>query len=221
MERGRLISLEGLDGVGKTTCASIISKKIGSYTKCVYVNRKAIPHSNEYIKLHMQYLYAILWGKGEVFSKAPNVAYNGLNREHWRYLMLSWYSAFEQHMILPILEKGISVFTDGYVYKEIAKAIYSSESFETEKEFDFLLKPDVVFYLVASPKDCLRENSNANRVESGAFVGMRNDFVEHQSKMKTIYDKLAEKNNWIPIIRNEDVTVTCNEIMKSYKEIIS
>ena len=166
----------------------------------------------------MGYLYAILWRNGEVFSKAPNVEYNGLNREHWRHLMISWYSAFEQHMILPILEEGISIINDGYVYKEIVKAIYSTGDFDTEKQFDFLYKPDIVFYLTASPEDCTRDDSYTNRIESGMFVGMQSDFVKHQNKMKLIYDKLAMDKNWITIIRNKDVNITCNDIMRAVSE---
>ena len=37
--------------------------------------------------------------------------------------MIAWYSAFEQHMIFPILDEGVSIITDGYVYKKIVKAI--------------------------------------------------------------------------------------------------
>ena len=86
MERGKLISLEGIDGVGKTSCATLLCEKLSSKTKCVYINRKSIPTSNEYIQQHMEYLYAIMWGKGQVFSKAPNIEYNGLNRKHWLHL---------------------------------------------------------------------------------------------------------------------------------------
>lgn len=221
MERGKLISLEGIDGVGKTSCATLLCEKLSSKTKCVYINRKSIPTSNEYIQQHMEYLYAIMWGKGKVFSKAPNIEYNGLNRKHWLHLMIAWYSAFEQHMLLPILEKGVSVVTDGYIYKEIAKAIYSSGDFDTENEFDFLVKPDIVFYLTASPKDCIRNDSNINRIESGAFVGEQSDFISHQTKMKLIYDKLAKDKNWITIIRNRDVNITCNDIIKSYDHFLS
>lgn len=219
MERGKLISLEGIDGVGKTSCASLLCDIISSEKKSIYINRKAIPNDNDYIRLHMEHLYAILWGKGEVFSKAPNIEYNGLNREHWRALMLAWYTAFEQHMILPLLEKGITVVTDGYVYKEIVKAIYSSGDFGIEKEFDFLFKPDIVFYLTASPNDCIREDSNTNRVESGAFVGMQGDFVKHQTEMKAIYDRLAEDKKWITIVRNTDINITFDNIIKAYKKI--
>jgi thymidylate kinase len=222
MERGKLISLEGIDGVGKTSCAPIICEKFSmDGKKYLYINRKAIPSSNEYIKLHMEYLYAILWGDGAVCSKAPNVAFNGLNREHWRHLMIAWYCAFEQHMILPLLEEGISIITDGYVYKEIVKAIHSTGDLDTEKQFDFLYKPDIVFYLTASPKDCIRDDSYTNRAESGMFVGMQSDFVKHQNSMKLIYDKLAVNKNWITIIRNKDVNITCNDIIKAYKEFLT
>lgn len=220
MKRGKLISLEGMDGIGKTSCAPILCERISLDKKCIYVNRKAIPTSNGYIKLHMEYLYAILWGKGEVFSKAPNVEYNGLNPEHWRHLMIAWYSAFEQHMILPILEEGISIITDGYVYKEIAKAICSTGDFDTEKQFGFLYKPDIVFYLTASPKDCIRDDSCTNRIESGTFADMKSDFIKHQTKMKLIYDKLAIDNNWITIVRNKDVDTTCNDIMEEYSKLL-
>lgn len=218
MKRGEFISLEGIDGVGKTSCTSILCEKLSMDKKYVYINRKIVPSNNEYVKLHMEYLYAILWGKGKVFSQAPNIEYNGLNREHWLHLMIAWYSAFEQHVILPILEEGVSIITDGYIYKEVVKAIYSSGDFHTEREFDFLLKPDIVFYLEALPRACIRDDSNANRIESGAFVNMHSDFIKHQTKMKIIYDRLAAEKKWITIIRNRDVNITCNDIINAYKE---
>lgn len=219
MKRGKLISLEGIDGVGKTSCAALLCEKLSLEKKYIYLNRKTIPSGNEYIKLHMEYLYAILWGDGKVFSRAPNVEYNGLNREHWRHLMIAWYSAFEQHMIFPVLDEGISIITDGYVYKEIVKAIYSTGDFETARQFDFLYKPDIVFYLTASPKDCIRDDSNSNRIESGAFVGVESNFVKHQTQMKMIYDKLSVDNNWRTIVRDKDTITTCNDILKVYRDI--
>ena len=219
MKRGRLISLEGIDGVGKTTCAKLLCNTISKTEACVYVNRKMLPSTNEYCKLHMKYLSSIMWRHGEVFSKAPNIEYNGFNREHWRYLMMAWYCAFEQHVISPILEDGVSIIMDGYVHKEIAKAIYSTGDFETAKEFDFLIKPDVVFYLKAPIEDCLREDSNTNRIESGEFVGQKCDFILHQTKMQAIYDKLASENYWITICRTGDVNTTCESIIRQYQEI--
>lgn len=221
MTQGKFISLEGIDGVGKTSCASTLCERLNSdKEKYVYVNRKVISTNDEYIKMHMEHLYAIMWKKGEVFSKAPNIPYNGLTPEHWRYLMLAWYSAFQQYMLLPVLNEGISVITDGYVYKEIAKAIYSTGSFDTEKEFDFLYKPDITFYLTASPESCLREDSYVNRIESGMFVGMESDFVKHQNKMKLIYDKLANDKHWITIARDRNVHITCDEIIKELQLLI-
>ena len=220
MERGQLISLEGIDGVGKTTCATQLCKRLNSGgKKFKYVNRKEIPSTNDYVKLHMEYLYAIMWGKGEVFSMAPNTPYNGFNREHWRHLMIAWYSAFEQHIVLPMLQQGISIVTDGYVYKEIAKAIHSTGDYDTEKEFDFLYKPDIVFYLTASPDDCRRLDSDTNRVESGIFVDLNNNFIKHQNRMKIIYDNLAFEHKWIVINRNKDATKTCNDIIREYNKI--
>lgn len=163
----------------------------------------------------MDCFYSLFWGKGDVFSKAPNIPYNGLNREHWRYLMLAWYSAFEQYEILPVLETGVSIIMDGYIYKEIVKAIYSSGTFDTQREFDFLYKPDIVFYLMASPDECIRSDSFTNRIESGMFVGMPNDFVKHQNKMQAIYDKLAKDNDWISIVRNKDANITCDNIIRA------
>lgn len=218
MKRGKLISLEGIDGVGKTTCAAAIIELLNSENqKCIYMHRKEIPKDNEYIKNHMEYLSDLMWSGGKVFSMAPNIPYNGLNREHWRHLMLAWYYAFEQYMILPKLEAGVSIVTDGYVYKEMVKAIHSTGDFNTGKEFEHLYKPDIVCYLTTAPENCLREDSSTNRIESGTFVDMDNDFVQHQGRMQLIYQKLAKDNEWAVVERNIDASITCQNIIKELK----
>lgn len=216
MERGTLISLEGIDGVGKTTCAKILCERLNTKGKEYrYVNRKEIPSTTPYIKAHMENLYAIMWGQGEVFSRSPDIPYNGLTKEHWRHLMLAWYSAFEQHLILPILEKGVSIITDGYIHKEITKAIHSTGDFSTAEQFNFLHKPDIVIYLTASPEDCIRDDSYTNRVESGMFVGNQSNFVKHQDSMNVIYDKFSLEDKWIKVVRNNDINKTCTDIIRA------
>lgn len=218
MKKGQFINLEGIDGVGKTSCVKALCEKLEKTQKVIYINRKTVPTEDEYVRQHMQNLYDIMWGKGKIFSKSPDIPYNGFTREHWLHLMIAWYSAFEKHVIKPVLGDNYTIITDGYIYKEIVKAVYSSGTFKTASEFDFLIKPDVVLYLTAAPKECVRIDSMQNRIENGMFVGTEDGFVEHQSRMKTIYDKLAMDNNWLIIERNVDVNVTCRRILKALNE---
>lgn len=222
MKRGKLISLEGIDGVGKTTCVKYLIEHYlqDQDTTWQYVNRKEIPNTNSYVKKHMEYLYAIMWGKGKVFSQAPNVPFNGFNKEHWRYLFLVWYSAFEQHRIIPLLNKGVSVILDGYFYKEMVKAIESSKTLKTSEEFDFLYKPDLSILLEARPEDCIGPDSNSNPVESGSFGGNPKDFIKTQTHMSKIYEELAEKYHWAKVKRDKSVEVTCQRIMSQINEFI-
>lgn len=218
MSKGKLISLEGLDGVGKTTCVEYLCEKLAKTENVVYVHRKTVPTTNSYVQKHMQNLYDIMWGKGAVFSEAPNLPYNGFTREHWLHLMLVWYSAFEKYVISPLIDEGTTVITDGYIYKEVVKAIYSSGTVETEKEFNFLIHPDIVLYLTASPEKCYRKESQKNRIENGEFVGTEDGFVGHQTRMQKIYDTLAIDHNWLIIERSENVKITCKRILRALEE---
>lgn len=214
MERGKLISLEGMDGIGKTTCAKLLVQGLHTETdKYVFLNRKQILTEDAYVQSHLEHLSEIMWNGGTTFSMAPDIPFNGFSKEHWLYLTLAWYTAFEKHMICPFLDAGISVVTDGYVHKEMAKAISSSGYEKINNYFSDILKPDIVIYLIDTPENCMREHADQNRIESGTFGDINSDFVSHQTKLMDIYEYFYKNELWLKVHRKATPQLTVDVII--------
>ncbi len=180
MKKGKFIVFEGLDGSGQSTQAQALF----SYLK------------KEKVKVHL--------------TKEPtNSIIGGLIRGQ---LQGDWKSSPEcfqllcaadrahhlQKVIIPYVEKGITVISDRYFFSSIA---FGSLGINDEKWLEdinrrFLL-PDIVFYLDVSPKTCIKRISD-NRISFELF--------EKESKLEVIektYKKILKKYKFFEKIDGE------------------
>ena len=118
---GKLITFEGIDGVGKTT----VSKKVSDRLKeqgmnIVYINKKDINiYESEYVRNHMNTIKTVLWDYN------PKERLFDLGDNHWLYLNLAWFSTLYDYAIKKELSKGNLVLTDGWYYKLYSRKICS------------------------------------------------------------------------------------------------
>ena len=135
--KGLLIVLEGNDGAGKSTLVKFLSK---------YLQGQG--YDNIIVKFNMSYitLKSIKKGKKMYFGPEANTLIH----------LASIVDQFERYVCKEIA-KGKVVICDRYVYSIIARGIARGidEKIAIQLE-DWVLKPDIVFYLDIDPKESLK-----------------------------------------------------------------
>lgn len=181
--RGRLIVIEGPDGVGRSTQVAMLKPWL---------------ESNGHAVLDTGMSRSALAGKGIKQAK------EGLTLGS---ISLSLFYATDfadrlENEMLPALRAGFIVLTDRYIYSLIARAIVRGlDPAWIKAVYGMALKPDQVFYLRAGVHDLiprvLSSPAGFDYWESGMDLHLGNDlfdsFTEYQSRMLSVFDSMIDE----------------------------
>jgi dTMP kinase len=199
---GRLIVLEGTDGVGRSTQIALLREWIESMGYAVQsTGMKRSELAGKGIKEAMQghtlgLLTTNLFYATDMVDRLEKV-------------------------ILPALRAGFVVLTDRYVYSIIARAMVRGVDPAWIRDvFGFALVPDAVLYLNADLPHLIPRVLNARGFdywESGMDFLPHRDyydaFVEYQSRLLAQFDALSEAYDF----RQIDATRTIREVFQDLK----
>lgn len=181
--QGRLIVIEGPDGVGRSTQVSLLKPWL---------------ESNGHAVLDTGMTRSALAGSGIKQAK------EGLTLGPIS-LTLFYATDFAdrlENQMIPALRAGFIVLTDRYIYSLIARAIVRGEDPEWIKSvYGLALKPDAIFYLRASVTDLiprvLTSPTGFDYWESGMDMHLGTDlfdsFVEYQQRMLAVFDSMIDE----------------------------
>ncbi|HMG37230.1 MAG TPA: thymidylate kinase [Blastocatellia bacterium] len=181
--QGRLIVIEGPDGVGRSTQIALLKPWL---------------EANGHAVLDTGMTRSALAGKGIKQAKA-GITLGPVS------LTLFYATDFAdrlENQMIPALRAGFIVLTDRYIYSLIARGIVRGLDPTWIKSFYGLaLKPDSVFYLRASVPDLiprvLGSPTGFDYWESGMDMHFGRDlfdsFVAYQTRMLGVFDSLAEE----------------------------
>jgi dTMP kinase len=181
--RGRLIVIEGPDGVGRSTQVSMLKPWL---------------ESNGHAVLDTGMTRSALAGKGIKQAKA-GITLGPIS------LTLFYATDFADRLeneMVPALRAGFIVLTDRYIYSLIARAIARGLDASWIKAcYGLALKPDAVFYLRANVSDLiprvLSSPTGFDYWESGMDIHLGEDlfdsFVEYQTRMLSVFDSMIEQ----------------------------
>ncbi|WP_170211131.1 dTMP kinase [Tengunoibacter tsumagoiensis] len=179
---GRLIVIEGTDGVGRTTQINLLRPWL---------------ESSGYAVVDTQMTRSALAGNGLKRAKQGNTLGSiTLNL----FYATDFVDRFEQQ-ILPALRAGFIVLTDRYTYSLMARALVrGADAHWIRSIYGLALKPDVIFYLKVSLQDLIPrvlQNGGFTYWESGMDLHMGNDlyesFVHYQSQILQEYDRMSKE----------------------------
>jgi dTMP kinase len=179
---GRLIVIEGPDGVGRSTQVSMLKPWL---------------ESNGHAVLDTGMTRSALAGKGIKQAK-EGITLGPIS------LSLFYATDFADRLeneMIPALRAGFIVLTDRYIYSLMARAIVRGlDPAWIKSVYGMALKPDAVFYLRSDLKDLiprvLSSPAGFDYWESGMDIHLGEDlfdsFNEYQTRMLATFDSMIE-----------------------------
>lgn len=179
--KGRLIVLEGTDGVGRSTHTALLKRWL---------------ENNGHAVLDTAMTRSALAGKRLRRAKRGHIL--GATTMSLFYTT-DFADRLEKEMI-PALRAGLVVLTDRYIYSLMARAIVRGIDPDWIREvYGFALKPDAVLYLRVKVDDLVTrvlQSAGFDYWESGMDLHLGEDmydsFVEYQSRLLSVFDKMVE-----------------------------
>ena len=179
--KGKLIVLEGTDGVGRSTQIGLLKLWLENHGHAV---------------LDTGMTRSALAGKRLKHAKEGHTL-GGIT------MSLFYATDFADRLeneIIPALRAGFIVLTDRYIYSLMARAIVRGADPEWLREvYGFALQPDAIFYLRLSIDDLVTRVLQSNGFdywESGMDMHMGEDmyesFVRYQKWLLAEFDKMVE-----------------------------
>ena len=201
--KGKLIVLEGTDGVGRSTQIGLLKQWLENHGHAV---------------LDTGMTRSALAGKRLKQAKEGNTL-GGIT------LSLFYATDFADRLeneIIPALRAGFVVLTDRYIYSLMARAIVRSMDPEWLREvYGFALKPDAIFYLRVKIDDLVTrvlQSGGFDYWESGMDLRMGEDlyesFIRYQKWLLAEFDKMVEPYGFNTI----DASASVEEVFKDLRE---
>lgn len=191
---GKLIVIEGTDGVGRST---------------------QIENLKDWLEVKGYGVITTGWTRsplmGQVIDEAK--AGHGLNANTFSLLYAADFADRLEHQIIPALSSGFIVLADRYIYTAFARGIVrGADPMWIREAYGFALEPDGVFYMKIEPEDLIPRVINSKTLrerywnrgsgegmdywESGMDLGLGEDFydsfVEYQIRLLREFKLMAE-----------------------------
>lgn len=192
---GKLIVLEGTDGVGRSTQAELLKNWLAVEGYGVIVTE---------------------WKSSELISRVIDKAKskNALNTITFSLLYATDLADRLHNIILPALRAGLVVIADRYYYTAFARdVVRGADSAWVRKLYGFAVEPDLVFYLQMSLEPLLRRIISARGgldfYESGRDIGISTDLYQsfklYQSKILHEYERMVDEFSFRLIAADEPI----------------
>ncbi|MDY6876200.1 MAG: thymidylate kinase [Chloroflexota bacterium] len=206
---GKLIVLEGTDGVGRSTQIALL---------------------REWLESEGYAVAATGLKRGKLSGKAIQAAMQGHTLGDTT-MNLFYATDFADRMerdIIPALRAGFLVLTDRYIYSIIARAqVRGGDPAWLRNVFGFALVPDVVFYLQADMVHLVPRVLNTRGFdywESGMdFLAGRDyydSYVEYQTRLLAQFDAIADEFNFVRVDANRSIHEVFQSLQTEIKALV-
>ena len=202
---GRLIVIEGTDGVGRSTQMSLLRPWL---------------ESSGYAVVDTEMTRSVLAGAGLKQAKEGHtLGPITLNL----FYATDFVDRFE-NQIIPALRAGFVVLTDRYIYSLMARALVrGADPRWIRSIYGLALKPDAIFYLRVGLDDLIPrvlQRGGFDYWESGMDMRLGEDlyesFVTYQSQLLSEFDKMSDEYHFHVV----DAAAPVEQIGEQLKEAI-
>ncbi|MDQ5937224.1 MAG: Thymidylate kinase [Cyanobacteriota bacterium erpe_2018_sw_21hr_WHONDRS-SW48-000092_B_bin.40] len=208
---GKLIVLEGTDGVGRTTQAQLLQSWLN-------IEGYGVTRTD--------------WKSSQLMTRVIDKAKekNALNTITFSLLYATDLADRLHNIIIPALKAGHIVITNRYFYTALARDVVRGADPSWVRElYSFAVEPDLVVYLKMPLEPLLRRiittRGGLDFYESGRDIGMSNDLYQsfklYQSQILFEYERMAEEYNFQTIAADDPVEVVQKTLRKELATILS
>lgn len=207
---GKLIAIEGADGVGRTTQIWLLKQWLETKGHAVLATRMT---------------RSALAGKGLRRAKKGTT----LGRLTMALFYATDFADRLEHEVIPALKAGFIVLTDRYVYTLLARALVRGIDADWIREvYGFALKPDAILYLRAGVDDLVTrvlQEGGFDYWESGMDLHLGDDmydsFVEYQNRIGGQFDKLVEDYGFKVIDASRSIEEVFTDLKAQISELLN
>src|SRR6266581_2986766 len=208
---GKLIVIEGTDGVGRSTHVALLRTWL---------------EAMGYAVLDTGMTRSVLAGRGIKNARAGHT----LGRLTMQLYYATDFADRLENQMLPALHAGFIVLTDRYIYSAIARAVVRGADPEWMRAiYGIGLVPDAVFYLrLASVEELaarvLASGRGFDYWESGMDLGLGNDyydsFIAYQKLLLKEFDRMKGEYGFKVIDASRPVRRVAGELKRSVARIV-
>ncbi len=208
--KGRLIVLEGTDGVGRSSQIALLRE---------WLENAGYAVATSGLK------------RSKLAGKGLSAAMNGhtLGDTTMNLLYATDFADRLEREIIPALRAGFIMLTDRYIYSIIARALVrGTDPAWIRGLFSFALVPDIVFYLQADVSNLVPRVLNARGFdywESGLdFLPGRDyydNFVEYQRRLLAQFDAIADEYGFHRIDANRSMHEVFKDLQRGIQNVIA
>jgi len=208
---GKLIVIEGTDGVGRSTHVALLRTWLESAGHAV---------------LDTGMTRSILAGRGIKDAREGHT----LGRLTMQLYYATDFADRLENQMLPALRAGFVVLTDRYIYSAIARAVVRGADPEWVRSiYGMALVPDAVFYLrMRSTEELagrvLGSGSGFDYWESGMDLGLGNDyydsFIAYQKQLLREFDRMSGEYGFHVVDASRPVRRVAGDLRRAVSRII-
>jgi dTMP kinase len=190
---GKLIVIEGTDGVGRSTQAFMLK---------------------EWLEVQGYAVMDTGWTRSKLIGQAITEAKAGHSMHRLTYCLMYATDLADrlEFQIIPALRSGFVVLADRYIYTAIARGIARGADRNWLRDlYGFAVAPDLTFYLQVNVRDLVPRvlaSGKMNYWESGMDMNYGDDlydsFVAYQSELIEQFNLIADEQGFVTIDATQD-----------------
>ena len=207
---GKLIAIEGTDGVGRTT---------------------QIDRLREWLEVQGYGVVETGWTRSELMQPTIELAKssNTLNKLTFVLLYATDFADRLEKEIIPALKAGFIVLADRYIFSALARAgVRGVDRAWLRSLYGFAIAPHLVFYLKVDVDTLIRrvlQSGGMDFWESGMDLKHGDDiydsFRAYQSKLLREYTSMAEEFHFRVLDARRDVDTIQDELRRQVQEFLT
>jgi dTMP kinase len=207
---GKLIVIEGTDGVGRSTQAYMLK---------------------EWLEVQGYAVMDTGWTRSKLIGQAITEAKAGHSMHRLTYCLMYATDLADrlEYQIIPALRSGFVVLADRYIYTAIARGIArGAEKNWLRDLYGFAVAPDLIFYLQANVRDLVPRvlaSGKMNYWESGMDMNYGDDlfdsFVAYQSELIEQFNLIAEEQGFVTLDATQDEREIQQQLRRAVGEYLA